>query len=293
MAGGALLTGISVFAHWQGIIAAYQALHAGLTGDLTLFLLQLALLPNLILCATAWSVGAGFSLGEGTLFSPAVADGPALPALPVFAAMPTATGPYSFAVLVLPVLAGALAAWWFLRAGEDHVDDWFSLRIGSRVLGAILSGAVFAVVLGALTGAGATLLVVLARGGLGAGPFAVVGPHPGAMFCWSAVTVAIGAVILTSLYWVFSFLRMGTSGLVAQAHERGVKVIGATAHYVTSDLDEGPIIEQDFRRVDHRMSPAQLAATGAELEAMAFARALRWHVERRVVLRGRRTIVFD
>lgn len=79
----------------------------------------------------------------------------------------------------------------------------------------------------------------------------------------------------------------------AQAHERGVKVIGATAHYVTADLDEGPIIEQDFRRVDHRMSPTELAATGAELEAMAFARALRWHVERRVVLRGRRTIVFD
>ena len=79
----------------------------------------------------------------------------------------------------------------------------------------------------------------------------------------------------------------------SQAHERGVKVIGATAHYVTSDLDEGPIIEQDFRRVDHRMSPTQLATTGAELEAMAFARALRWHVERRVVLRGRRTIVFD
>ena len=79
----------------------------------------------------------------------------------------------------------------------------------------------------------------------------------------------------------------------AQAHERGVKVIGATAHYVTADLDEGPIIEQDFRRVDHRMSPTGLAATGAELEAMAFARALRWHVERRVVLRGRRTIVFD
>jgi formyltetrahydrofolate deformylase len=78
-----------------------------------------------------------------------------------------------------------------------------------------------------------------------------------------------------------------------QAHDRGVKVIGATAHYVTADLDEGPIIEQDFRRVDHRMSPGQLARTGQELEAMAFARALRWHVERRVVLRGRRTIVFD
>jgi formyltetrahydrofolate deformylase len=78
----------------------------------------------------------------------------------------------------------------------------------------------------------------------------------------------------------------------AQAHDRGVKVIGATAHYVTSDLDEGPIIEQDFRRVDHRMSPAELARVGQELEAMAFARALRWHAEHRVVLRGRRTIVF-
>ena len=78
-----------------------------------------------------------------------------------------------------------------------------------------------------------------------------------------------------------------------QAHDRGVKVIGATAHYVTADLDEGPIIEQDFRRVDHRMNPEQLARTGQELEAMAFARALRWHVERRVVLRGRRTIVFS
>ena len=78
-----------------------------------------------------------------------------------------------------------------------------------------------------------------------------------------------------------------------QAHDRGVKVIGATAHYVTADLDEGPIIEQDFRRVDHRMSPAELARVGQELEAMALARAVRWHVEHRVILRGRRTIVFD
>lgn len=78
-----------------------------------------------------------------------------------------------------------------------------------------------------------------------------------------------------------------------QAHERGVKVIGATAHYVTADLDEGPIIEQDFRRVDHRMTPAQLSTAGQELEAMALARALTWHVEHRVVLRGRRTVVFS
>ncbi len=78
-----------------------------------------------------------------------------------------------------------------------------------------------------------------------------------------------------------------------QAHERGVKVIGATAHYVTSNLDDGPIIEQDFRRVDHRMSPVEMGHLGQELEAMALARAVKWHVEDRILLRGKRTIVFD
>lgn len=78
-----------------------------------------------------------------------------------------------------------------------------------------------------------------------------------------------------------------------QAHERGVKVIGATAHYVTADLDEGPIIEQDFRRVDHRMSPTELSRVGQEQEAAALSRAVRWHAEQRIILRGHRTIVFD
>ncbi|MGD8150791.1 formyltetrahydrofolate deformylase [Ornithinimicrobium sp. Y1694] len=78
-----------------------------------------------------------------------------------------------------------------------------------------------------------------------------------------------------------------------QAHDRGVKVVGATAHYVTADLDEGPIIEQDFRRVDHRLTPEQLAQQGQEIEAAAFSRAIRWHAEHRVVLRGGRTIVFN
>ena len=77
-----------------------------------------------------------------------------------------------------------------------------------------------------------------------------------------------------------------------QAHDRGVKLIGATAHYVTSDLDEGPIIEQDVERVDHTFTPEALAATGADLERRALSRAVRWHAEHRVLLNGRRTIVF-
>lgn len=78
-----------------------------------------------------------------------------------------------------------------------------------------------------------------------------------------------------------------------QAHDRGVKVIGATAHYVTAELDEGPIIEQDLRRVDHRFSASELAALGQDLEARALASAVKAHAENRVLLNGIKTVVFD
>ena len=78
-----------------------------------------------------------------------------------------------------------------------------------------------------------------------------------------------------------------------QAHERGVKFVGATAHYVTSDLDEGPIIEQQVARVDHSMTAADVTAIGQDTECLALARAVRWHTENRVLLDGRRTVVFQ
>ncbi len=78
----------------------------------------------------------------------------------------------------------------------------------------------------------------------------------------------------------------------AQAHARGVKLIGATAHYVTEALDEGPIIEQEVARVDHAHSVAELARVGRDVECVALARAVRWHVEHRVLLHGDRTVVF-
>jgi formyltetrahydrofolate deformylase len=77
-----------------------------------------------------------------------------------------------------------------------------------------------------------------------------------------------------------------------QAHARGVKVIGATAHYVTADLDEGPIIEQDFTRVDHTHNAADLTNIGRDLEALALARAVAAHTEHRVLMNGRKTVVF-
>ncbi|MCQ6553832.1 formyltetrahydrofolate deformylase [Streptomyces sp. C10-9-1] len=77
-----------------------------------------------------------------------------------------------------------------------------------------------------------------------------------------------------------------------QAHARGVKLIGATAHYVTADLDEGPIIEQEVQRVGHQVTPEQLVATGRDVECQALARAVTWHAEHRILLDGRRTVVF-
>lgn len=77
-----------------------------------------------------------------------------------------------------------------------------------------------------------------------------------------------------------------------QAWERGVKLIGATAHYVTPELDEGPIIEQDVARVDHSASAAELAAVGRDIEQVVLARAVRWQAEHRIVLVGNRTVVF-
>jgi len=77
-----------------------------------------------------------------------------------------------------------------------------------------------------------------------------------------------------------------------QAFDRGVKLVGATAHYVTADLDEGPIIEQDVMRVDHGYDAAALAAAGRDVESQVLSRAVRWHAESRVLLNGHKTVVF-
>jgi formyltetrahydrofolate deformylase len=77
-----------------------------------------------------------------------------------------------------------------------------------------------------------------------------------------------------------------------QAYDRGVKLVGATAHYVSPDLDEGPIIEQDVVRVDHALSGPQLVAAGRDVESQVLSRAVRWHAETRVLLNGHRTVVF-
>jgi formyltetrahydrofolate deformylase len=77
-----------------------------------------------------------------------------------------------------------------------------------------------------------------------------------------------------------------------QAHSRGVKLIGATAHYVTADLDEGPIIEQDVERISHADTPEDLVRKGRDIERRVLARAVCYHLEDRVILNGKKTVVF-
>ncbi|HEX4271300.1 MAG TPA: formyltetrahydrofolate deformylase [Rhizomicrobium sp.] len=78
-----------------------------------------------------------------------------------------------------------------------------------------------------------------------------------------------------------------------QAHERGVKLIGATAHYVTGDLDEGPIIEQSVERVTHALAPDDYVSVGRDIESRTMARAVKWHCEHRILLNGRKTVIFS
>ena len=78
----------------------------------------------------------------------------------------------------------------------------------------------------------------------------------------------------------------------SQAHDRGVKIVGATAHYVTPDLDEGPIIEQAVERIDHTYTTDDIAMTVRDLETIILSKAVKWHVERRILLNGTKTVVF-
>ena len=89
-----------------------------------------------------------------------------------------------------------------------------------------------------------------------------------------------------------SFLPAFPEPSLPRAHERGVKIIGATAHYVTEELDDGPIIEQDVARVSHRATVADFVRTGADIERAVLARAVRWHLEDRILVHERKTVVF-
>ena len=189
---GAVLLGIGILAGWSQIVATYQELHAGAVGDTAVTLLQLGFLPNLVIYAIAWSTGAGFSFGAGTSVGLTSSDAGTLPMLPILGAVPESMGTFGLVGLLVPLGAGAIAGWWFLREGEDHLDEWVALKVPFRPLSALISAVALGVVTGILTSFGALWLGWISYGSLGIGRFTEVGAEPLTFAAHTALTVGAG-----------------------------------------------------------------------------------------------------
>lgn len=191
----ALLLAGTLGMRWMEIANVYEQLNPGVAGVTGLTVLHLGLAPNLVLWALAYSTGSGFALGTGTLVSPLSSELGAVPAVPVLAALPAEASPYSLLVLGLPVLAGVVAGWWLMREGENHLDDWFTLRISFRPLAAGLSTLALGVLTGLVTGLLALGPLWLSHISLGVGRMTDLGPHAllsaGMLGAW----VALGAIL--------------------------------------------------------------------------------------------------
>lgn len=189
---GAVLLGIGILAGWSQIVATYQELHAGAVGDTAVTLLQLGFLPNLVIYAIAWSTGAGFSFGAGTSVGLTSSDAGTLPMLPILGAVPESMGTFGLVGLLVPLGAGAIAGWWFLREGEDHLDEWVALKVPFRPLSALISAVALGVVTGIMTSFGALWLGWISYGSLGIGRFTEVGAEPLTFAVHTALTVGAG-----------------------------------------------------------------------------------------------------
>lgn len=195
LAMSAALLAVDLFIHWNLVVAVYEGLDAGAMGGGVLTIVQLGFLPNLVVFALAWISGAGFALGVGSLAGPlGTAVGP-LPSVPVFAALPAGSLDFGFVALVVPALAGALAGWWFLREGENHFDEWLSIKIRARWFTAATSTLVLGAVIGSVAGLLAAGLAWLARGSAGIGRLTEIGPDPLRTALFVAAEVGIGVVI--------------------------------------------------------------------------------------------------
>ena len=195
VAGGALLLVVALFWYWDNVVSLYQTLHAGAIGDLALTLLQLGLLVNLVVYSMAWSSGAGFALGTATSVDLTGTHVGVMPSLPVLGALPHASEPWGYLALAVPLAAGALGGWWFFREGENHFDEWLSLKIRFRWLSWPLSTLGLAVLTLLPTFLLTTLLGWAANGSLGLGRFTAIGPHPLIFGAFSAVLLTAGTML--------------------------------------------------------------------------------------------------
>lgn len=200
---GALLLALGILGGWSQVVATYQELHAGPVGDTAVTLLQLGFLPNLVIYAMAWSTGAGFAFGAGTSIGLTSSNAGSLPMLPILGGVPESLGSAGLLGLLVPVAAGAIAGWWFLCEGEDHLDEWVALKVPFRPLSALLSSLALGVLTGLLTSLAALWLGWISYGSLGVGRFTEVGAEPlsfaGHTALWVGLGVALGNLLSRAL----------------------------------------------------------------------------------------------
>lgn len=201
----ALLAGRLAFS-WMEMVNIFQRLDPGVWGILGLTLLHVGLVPNLVLWTLAYSTGAGFSVGSGSTVAPHAVELGAVPAVPVLGALPGEPGEAGLAVLLLPVLAGVAAGWWFMREGENHLDDWFALRIPLRPVSLTLSTLSLGVLIGAAAGLLALGPLWLSHISLGVGRMTDVGPDAlvaaGMLGLWTALGSIVGYLIAPAAHQV-------------------------------------------------------------------------------------------
>lgn len=195
LAAAAVLLTVTIAVHWADVITIVEALHPGVVGAAALTLGQLTVLPNIVIWSASYASGAGFALGTGTTVSPFVTDLGPLPAVPVLGAVPVSTPTFALLTLLIPVVAGLLAGWWFLREAENHFDDWLALRIRVRWLSATLSTLALGIVVGVVAGLLMGLAAWLSAGGIGIGRLTDLGPHVGLTAALTAGEVAVGVVL--------------------------------------------------------------------------------------------------
>jgi hypothetical protein len=191
----AALLATDIALHWAEVLEIYQELSPGIIGGVVLTVAQLGLLPNFVGWTLAWSSGAGFAVGTGSSVTPMATTVGPMPAFPLLGALPTGELTYGLVALALPVLAGVLAGWWFLREGENHLDEWLSIKMRSRWFTASASTVVLGLLIGLVAGAAAAGLLWLTRGSLGVGRLVDLGPNPLWAGLWIAGEVALGVVI--------------------------------------------------------------------------------------------------
>ena len=191
----ALLLAANVIGRWNDIAAVYQALRAGAVGGAALTLAQLAYLPNTALWTLAWTGGDGFSLGAGSSVSPLGTSVAPVPPIPLLGALPTGELGWGFVALLIPICAGVLGGWWFVRAGENHFDEWLSLKVRLRWLSLPLSTIFLGAVTGVVAAALSSALFFLSHGSAGVGRLTDLGPDPFSAALWVGAEVAVGVLI--------------------------------------------------------------------------------------------------